>query len=63
MAISGVYATLYVISFAEKIDYPRRQVFGGLPELFTPKYAPPVFHKPGAPGNEVLHPSSVSGTR
>jgi hypothetical protein len=63
VAISGVYVALYATSFAVVIDYSRREVFGRLPELFTPKYAPPVSHKLfGAPGNEDLHPSSVSGT-
>ena len=42
LAISATYLTLYTISFFEVTDYSRREVFGGLPELFTSKYAPPV---------------------
>ena len=42
LVINGVYLILYAISFAEIADYVRREVFSGLPELFTSNYAPPV---------------------
>src|SRR5918992_6154909 len=42
LTINGVYLALYVLSFAEIADYARRDVFSGLPELFTSNYAPPV---------------------
>ena len=42
LTINMVYLTLYVISFVEIADYVRREVFSGLPELFTSNYAPPV---------------------
>jgi len=42
LLINGVYLILYAISFAEIADYVRREVFSGLPELFTSNYAPPV---------------------
>ncbi len=42
LLLSGVYIVLYIISFVEISDYTRREVFGGLSELFTSNYAPPV---------------------
>lgn len=42
LAINGIYLTLYAISFVEVLDYAKREVFSGLTELFTSKYAPPV---------------------
>ncbi len=42
LVINGIYLGLYAISFAEIADYVRREVFSGLPELFTSNYAPPV---------------------
>ncbi|HET7480957.1 MAG TPA: glycosyltransferase [Rubrobacteraceae bacterium] len=42
LLINGVYLVLYMISFTEIADYVRREVFSGLPELFTSNYAPPV---------------------
>ena len=42
LVINAVYLALYVISFAEIADYVKREVFSGLPELFTSNYAPPV---------------------
>jgi hypothetical protein len=40
LAINGVYLTLYAISFVEVADYARREVFSGLSDLFSSKYAP-----------------------
>jgi cellulose synthase/poly-beta-1,6-N-acetylglucosamine synthase-like glycosyltransferase len=40
--LNGFYLMLYVLSFAEISDYARREIFRGLPELFTSNYAPPV---------------------
>jgi cellulose synthase/poly-beta-1,6-N-acetylglucosamine synthase-like glycosyltransferase len=42
LVINGVYALLYVISFAEIADYVRREVFSGFSDLFASNYAPPV---------------------
>jgi cellulose synthase/poly-beta-1,6-N-acetylglucosamine synthase-like glycosyltransferase len=42
LLLNGVYIVLYAISFAEISEYARREVFGGLSELFTSNYAPPV---------------------
>ena len=42
LLLNGVYIILYIISFVEINDYIRREVFGGLSELFTSNYAPPV---------------------
>lgn len=42
LIINGVYLLLYLISFAEIADYVRREVFSGLPDLFTSNYAPPA---------------------
>ena len=42
LVINGVYIILYAISFVEIADYVRREIFSGLPELFTSNYAPPV---------------------
>lgn len=42
LAINGVYLALYALSFVEVLDYAKREVFSGLDELFTSKYAPPV---------------------
>jgi cellulose synthase/poly-beta-1,6-N-acetylglucosamine synthase-like glycosyltransferase len=42
LLLNGVYLVLYAISFAEISDYARREVFGGLSELFTSNYAPPA---------------------
>jgi cellulose synthase/poly-beta-1,6-N-acetylglucosamine synthase-like glycosyltransferase len=33
---------LYVVSFVQIADYTRRELYSGLPELFTSNYAPPV---------------------
>src|SRR3990170_8097619 len=42
LVINCIYFVLYAISFTEIADYVRREVFSGLPELFTSNYAPPV---------------------
>ena len=42
LAINSIYLTLYCISFVEVLEHAKREVFGGLDELFTSKYAPPV---------------------
>ena len=42
LLLNGMYIVLYVISFVEISDYIRREVFGGLSELFASNYAPPV---------------------
>ena len=42
LLLNGVYVVLYAISFAEISDYAKREVFGGLSELFASDYAPPV---------------------
>ena len=42
LLLNGFYLLLYAISFVEISDYARREVFSGLPELFTSNYAPPV---------------------
>jgi cellulose synthase/poly-beta-1,6-N-acetylglucosamine synthase-like glycosyltransferase len=42
LLLNGVYVVLYAISFARISDYARREVFGGLSELFASDYAPPV---------------------
>jgi hypothetical protein len=40
LVINGVYLTLYAIYFIEVVDYARREVFSGLTDLFSSKYAP-----------------------
>jgi cellulose synthase/poly-beta-1,6-N-acetylglucosamine synthase-like glycosyltransferase len=42
LLLNGVYIIIYIISFIEISDHMRREVFGGLSELFTSDYAPPV---------------------
>ncbi|MEJ7816939.1 MAG: glycosyltransferase family 2 protein, partial [Rubrobacter sp.] len=42
LLLNGFYLLLYVISFLSISDYARREVYSGLPELFTSNYAPPV---------------------
>jgi len=42
LLLNGFYLLLYALSFAEISDYVRREVYSGLPELFTSNYAPPV---------------------
>jgi cellulose synthase/poly-beta-1,6-N-acetylglucosamine synthase-like glycosyltransferase len=42
LLLNGFYLVLYAVSFVEISDYARREVFSGLPELFTSNYAPPV---------------------
>lgn len=42
LLLNGIYIILYVISFVEITDYARREIFGGLSELFGSHYAPPV---------------------
>lgn len=42
LLLNGFYLLLYVVSFVSISDYARREVFSGLPELFTSNYAPPV---------------------
>ncbi len=42
LLLNGFYLLLYAVSFVEISDYARREIFSGLPELFTSNYAPPV---------------------
>ena len=42
LLLNGFYLLLYVISFVEISDYARREIYSGIPELFTSNYAPPV---------------------
>ncbi len=42
LLLNGFYLLLYVVSFLSISDYARREVYSGLPELFTSNYAPPV---------------------
>jgi cellulose synthase/poly-beta-1,6-N-acetylglucosamine synthase-like glycosyltransferase len=42
LLLNGVYVVLYAISFVEISDHARREVFGGLSELFASNYAPPA---------------------
>ena len=42
LLLNGFYLLLYVVSFVTISDYARREVYGGLPELFVSNYAPPV---------------------
>jgi cellulose synthase/poly-beta-1,6-N-acetylglucosamine synthase-like glycosyltransferase len=42
LLLNGFYLLLYAISFVEISDYARREIYSGLPELFTSSYAPPV---------------------
>lgn len=42
LLLNGSYVVLYAISFAEISEHARREVFGGLSELFTSNYAPPA---------------------
>jgi cellulose synthase/poly-beta-1,6-N-acetylglucosamine synthase-like glycosyltransferase len=42
LLLNGFYLLLYAVSFVEISDYARREVYSGIPELFTSSYAPPV---------------------
>ena len=42
LLLNGFYLLLYALSFIEISDYARREIYNGLPELFTSSYAPPV---------------------
>lgn len=42
LLLNGIYLLLYAVSFVEISDYTRREIYSGLPELFTSNYAPPV---------------------
>lgn len=42
LLLNGVYLLLYVVSFVKISDHARRDLYSGLPELFTSNYAPPV---------------------
>ena len=60
LAINGVYLTLFAISFVEVADYARREVFSGLSDLFSSKYAPPVSVVVPAYNEEVTIAQSVN---
>ncbi len=42
LLLNGFYLLLYAVSFVAITDYARREIYSGLPELFTSSYAPPV---------------------
>ncbi len=42
LLLNGFYLLIYTVSFVEISDYTRREIYSGLPELFTSNYAPPI---------------------
>lgn len=42
LLLNGFYLLLYAVSFVKISDYARREIYSGIPELFTSNYAPPV---------------------
>ena len=59
LLLNGFYLLLYAVSFVEISDYARREIYNGLPELFTSNYAPPVSIIVPAYGEEATIVASV----
>lgn len=59
LLLNGFYLLLYAVSFVEISDYARREIYNGLPELFTSNYAPPVSIIVSAYGEEATIVASV----